>query len=131
MDVQEFLGVGTLVDVSDFSPPAAPPPGETDNPQQQQQRLVRNPLAWIQPVATIVKHYKPEWEDRTRHLYLLNVNYAGNEMHESSIRVLIRDTEESSSPESINLKEISSSRLQCYVHYGLYCWNGDPESVGG
>jgi len=115
-DIEEFLGVDVLLDASTFTPP----PEFACSPLAP---LVRNPLAWIQPVATIVKHYKHEWENQSQDLYLLNVNYAGNEMHEPSIRVLIRDEE---SPESIDLQEEPPSpRLQCYVHIGLYCPKGE------
>ena len=30
-------------------------------------------------------------EEDTRNLFILNINFAGNEMHESAVRVILRD----------------------------------------
>ena len=90
-------------------------------------QLVLNPLAWIRPLKDVTEYYAED--DRVgqhKHLYLLNVNYAGNEMHESSVRCIIRDEEDPLRLRQIQ-DDVESSkdltmREQCYLFHGLYIW---------
>jgi hypothetical protein len=53
-------------------------------------RLVKNPLALLMDEEQVVRHYQPSDSARPVHTYILNVNYAGNEAHESHLRVRLQ-----------------------------------------
>ena len=54
-------------------------------------RLGRNPLALLIDEKDIVRHYQKNGNGSNGiHVYVLNVNYAGNEAHESFLRVRIQ-----------------------------------------
>eukprot|EP00978_Attheya_sp_CCMP212_P022237 scaffold66082_cov56-Attheya_sp.AAC.1 len=60
--------------------------------------LRKNPLATLMKMSEIVgyygrKHSKSADDDNSQ-VYVLNINFAGNEMQESAIRVLLRETGE-------------------------------------
>jgi hypothetical protein len=60
--------------------------------------LRKNPLASVMKMSEIVgyygrKHSKSADDDNSQ-VYVLNVNFAGNEMQESAVRVLLRETGE-------------------------------------
>jgi hypothetical protein len=60
--------------------------------------LRKNPLATLMKMSEIVRYYgrkhSKSADDDNSQVYVLNVNFAGNEMQESAIRVLLRETGE-------------------------------------
>jgi hypothetical protein len=67
--------------------------GDVDLPEL---RFVRNPLASLLKLADITSFYKDattgdKHSSRDDATYVLNVNFAGNEMHESAVRILLQD----------------------------------------
>ena len=60
--------------------------------------LRKNPLATLMKMSNIVGYYGKRLSRPANHgqsqLFVLNVNFAGNEMHESAVRVLLRETGE-------------------------------------
>ena len=58
-------------------------------------RFVRNPLATLLRMTDITTYYS-EGKERDDNLYVLNVNYAGNEVMESSVKTILRAGDEDS-----------------------------------
>ena len=110
---QEVLGAD-VVDVASFEPPSCWKPS-MPGPNY---HLALNPLGWVRPVKDVTKFYHVEQQFHQEHLYVVNVNYAGNEMHESAVRLVVRD--------EANPREISEGpvgpREECYLYHGFYCW---------
>jgi hypothetical protein len=52
--------------------------------------FVKNPLATLLRMKDITKFYSDKEEESNRNLYVLNVNYAGNEVMESSVRTILK-----------------------------------------
>jgi hypothetical protein len=57
------------------------------------QRLARNPLALMLNEQELLRHYKPKNGSTDGQIYILNVNYAGNEGQESHVRVRLQADE--------------------------------------
>jgi uncharacterized cupin superfamily protein len=57
-------------------------------------KIVKNPLAALHTSEEITSFYEDTEEGDIDKAYVLNVNYAGNEMHNSVVRVVFRDTDE-------------------------------------
>lgn len=57
-------------------------------------KITKNPLAALHRLEEITSFYKPEAGKETDNTFVLNINYAGNEMHHSVVRVLFRDSDE-------------------------------------
>ena len=120
--IEERFGA-RVVDVSTFAPPSgwgsAPPKNA---------RILLNPLASVQSLDSITKFYNPDQEHKD--LYLLNINYGGNELHESSVRIIVRDK---LSPLNLGLDnnnnkshgDDNEDRLRFYLFHGLYVWSND------
>lgn len=109
---QQVLGA-QVIDVANFVCPSgwtssAPSPSSDYH-------LALNPLGWVRPVDDITSFYQPN--ERHPYLYAININYAGNELHESAVRLVVRDEEH---PAEIH--EEISSREECYLYHGFYCW---------
>jgi len=54
----------------------------------------RNPLASLMRMTDVKSFFEDKQhhsEEDTRNLFILNINFAGNEMHESAVRVILRD----------------------------------------
>ncbi|MGK3733386.1 MAG: hypothetical protein ACI90V_000222 [Bacillariaceae sp.] len=53
----------------------------------------RNPLASLMRMSDVKSFYESEQDqsDDTKNLFILNTNFAGNDMHESAVRVILRD----------------------------------------
>ena len=61
-------------------------------------RLVKNPIAVLLPESDISRFYSGQdsyVRRRPPYIYALHVNYAGNEMHESHVRVRIQSQNDS------------------------------------
>ena len=119
----------------------------------QSHRLVRNPLALLLRESEIFQFYKKdptsdESEAESREIFVLNVNYAGTESHESLIRARILDTGnflrqvyESSKTCHSDLRlpdletwigiELERTMLGCLVYHGFLVWvpRGDNAPV--
>jgi hypothetical protein len=77
--------------------------------------LALNPLGWVRRVDDITSFYQPN--ERHPDLYIININYAGNELHESAVRLVVRDEEHPA-----KMHEEVSPREECYLYHGfLYC----------
>jgi hypothetical protein len=105
------LGTG-VIDVASFDPPddwICNSPGLDFS-------LVVNPLGWVRPVQDVVHYYNPG--KNYPNLYVININFAGNEIHESAVRLVVRDER--------NPKLVSDNtfgpREKCYLFHGFYCW---------
>ena len=87
---------------------------------------IRNPLAHLVSMDQVTKYYNPKSDTTDSDNYwLLNVNYAGNEMHESSIRVILKKN--GTNPLNVmDEKEHESfpTIMNCYLYYGLYTPTG-------
>ena len=103
----------TVVDVTSFEPPsdwsaAAPGPNY---------HLALNPLGWVRPVDHITAFHQGHPECHPN-LYVININYAGNEMLESAVRLVVRDEEH---PKILH-HDVVGPREVCYLYHGFYCW---------
>ena len=125
---------GIIVDMGDFK---GPPGWKCSRPPKA--KLVKNPLASLMAMSDITGHSSNsdnENEVATKQ-YVLNVNYAGNEMMESHIRVIL----ESSNPELIDFmkwllsfeaegrdpcedRRITERIPPCLFYYGYFSWSG-------
>jgi hypothetical protein len=54
--------------------------------------LQPNPLSTLHRMDEITAFYKKGNQSREENIFVLNVNYAGNEMHQSAVRVVFRDS---------------------------------------
>lgn len=138
---------GIIVDVDGFVGPPAwsswrKPPGG---------RLVRNPLASLIPMGDIsrplLRGGRRDGDDdgdnedggqpSSAEMYVLNVNYGGNEMYDSNLRVILETSDERTKAfvgECIDLDTAGSrgdwSRLEarsesipaCLFYYGYFSW---------
>jgi hypothetical protein len=78
-----------IIDFLKFEPPA-----RKTLPTKGCYVLERNPLASFIPEKNITEFYDGgNLDDTQDEIFVLNVNYAGNESHESSVRVRIKDHE--------------------------------------
>eukprot|EP00934_Nitzschia_sp_Nitz4_P007713 Nitzschia sp. Nitz4//scaffold11_size288233//130335//132095//NITZ4_000771-RA/size288233-processed-gene-0.163-mRNA-1//1//CDS//3329534065//7703//frame0 len=77
-----------IVDPSDFD--GYPLEWELELPEGKEITLVRNPLAVLHQMKEIKSFYRGDNEEESdgAAVFVLNVSYAGNEMHESAIRVV-------------------------------------------
>jgi hypothetical protein len=109
----EILGC-SVIDVSSFeteSTRTRPGPNKV---------LALNPLAWVRPVKDVTNYYSLN-QEQNRKLYLICINYAGNESLESVVRFVVRDDKNPANITS-NGEQDFGSREACYLHYGLYLW---------
>jgi len=134
----------SVIDMDSFEAPICGSFGmskEDYHKQFETHRLMRNPLASLILKGEITRFYKKDDEsddESDRATYVLNVNYAGNEGHESSVRVKIRSdsdllrrlyegkfAEEEMNGFRLNeaLKSPTDMRvLDCLVYYGFFVW---------
>jgi len=113
-----------VVDVNDFETderPAHNCPG----------KLVVNSLSSLMRMSDITSFYSgSEIENEMTPLYVLNINYAGNEMHESTVRVVFADSngnlermidgkprEEIACPAGVK-----EPWQECLLYYGFFVW---------
>ena len=87
---------GGIIDACDFQCPPGYVLTEVEITRQDHKKIVRNPLASLIRMDDVNRYYatlagKEEENDKDEHLFVLNVNYAGVESHESSVRVVLRD----------------------------------------
>jgi len=106
-------------------------------------KLVKNPLATLMQMKDITAYYEDtEQEEKERAddgLYVLNINYAGNEVHESIIRTVIKagnaktceilsaccKSEKRGNDPAEVVQQLISGREQtapipCLLHYGYF-----------
>ncbi len=111
-----------MVDVGSFAVP------KSWRASKRNVRVEKNPLALLTKMQDIQRFYKEDSVDAYDGLFVLNVNYAGNEMHESSLRVILRDDPETNildyySKESnhsfVSFQKSAPSNIACLVYYGL------------
>lgn len=124
--------------------------------QLQRYRVVRNPLATLLRATEIYRFYKTPCDDEDEEcdgeMMVLNVNYAGNEIHESVVRKRIKErgmllshvysksknaANNTEGPNADDLlpplddwvaSEIDRSMLGCLVYYGYLLWvERDPD----
>lgn len=94
-------------------------------------KIVRNPLATLIPMTDIIgfRHNGDERYTRVEtRQYVLNVNYAGNEMMESHVRVIF-ETSNAESTKNMELYCASGSADKddgdiplCLFYYGYFLW---------
>jgi hypothetical protein len=104
----------TVVDVTNFEVPTADWSAAAPGPNY---HLALNPLGWVRPVDHITAFHHGHAE-RHPNLYVININYAGNEMLESAVRLVVRDEEH---PKNIH-HGVVGPREECYLYHGFYCW---------
>ena len=96
-----------IVDLSDPPPENAefdPSPSALQN-KFKTHKLSRNPLALLLNENDVIRHYKTSnGNSEKENLYILNVNYAGNEAHESYLRIRLKYNEN-------NLDKMASETL--------------------
>ena len=111
-----------VVDVSSFEPPQDWIVGRWDPDTP----YIRNPLAHLVSMNQVTQYYNLNSESTVSDNYwLLNVNYAGNEVHESSIRVIIKTN--GTNPLNVMQEkeyETFSTKMNCYLYHGLYIPTG-------
>ena len=80
-----------IVDIEGFEMPK----GFTSLVSPSHKHWKRNPLASLMRMSDVKSFFRNDSpcydEMKNNNLYILNVNFAGNEMHESAIRVVLRD----------------------------------------
>lgn len=94
-------------------------------------KLSRNPLAALHKFTETTSFYDINNDrDDGEDTFILNVNYAGNEMHQSAVRVVFRDSdgfaqslydcerENSDATKSIKISEKNESHLKFLVFHG-------------
>lgn len=91
-------------------------------------RLVRNPLALLIDEKDVLKHYQTKNGSASDgRVYILNVNYAGNETHESHLRIRIHFEGaklDKMSPDTLTTKylETKPSILAWLLYLGYLVW---------
>lgn len=103
-----------VIDVSSFECPS----GWSSTSPGSGYALALNPLGWVRPVDEITSFYQPD--ERHPDLYVININYAGNELHESSVRLVVRDEQHPT-----KIRDELGPREECYLYHGFYCWRKD------
>jgi Cupin superfamily protein len=101
-----------VIDVSSFDPPNE---WKCDSPGPNKS-LALNPLGWVRPLQDVVHHYDPG--KNYPNLYVININFAGNDMHESAVRLVVHDE---TNPKDI-CHNTFGAREKCYLFHGYYCW---------
>jgi hypothetical protein len=84
------------------------------------QRLTRNPLALMLNEQELLRHYKPTNGSTDGQVYILNVNYAGNEGHQSHFRVRLQSDE--AKLDRLSVDEIKPTVLAWLVYFGYFVW---------
>jgi hypothetical protein len=85
--------------------------------------LKRNSLAHLVPLQDLTNFYHPRFSASVRGYWMLNINYGGNEMHESMIRVILKDDGDPRLLDGTTLEATGDdfpSRIKCFLFYGLY-----------
>jgi hypothetical protein len=92
-------------------------------------RLIKNPLASLIAMNEIALHVPSSENENTESIakqYILNVNYAGNEMFESHIRCVLVTSEYSDlMDEYVDHPIVSADDItppDCLFYYGLFSW---------
>jgi len=85
---------------------------------------IRNPLAHVVSIDQVRNYYSPNNETYDKY-WLLNINYAGNEMQESAVRVILKDDknplELMSTADNDKRRQPSfRTKIECFLYYGLY-----------
>ncbi len=78
-----------IIDVEEFE---MPEDFQSNSPPK---RWKRNPLASLMKMSDVKSYFgnnTPFNFEAQKNLYVLNLNFAGNEMHESTVRVILRDS---------------------------------------
>jgi len=122
---------GIIVSIDDFEGPP-----EWIHSRPPYAKLVKNPLASLIAMSEITRAIgqKPQECDKQKEVtkqYVLNVNFAGNEMMESHVRVIL----ETSNPSTIDQMDrylnceaqgLDSGQAMtplCLFYYGYFSWN--------
>lgn len=126
------------VDICDFESPEG---WSADPPLGGNYHIVKNPLASLTKMNDITQFYTKQGEtneidnnqDNDNNLYVLNVNFAGNEMHESTVRVIFKDSSDDKILDHWLLLDPQSSQLSlmpkkddiphCLLFYGYLQWS--------
>ena len=97
-------------------------------------KLEKNPLALIMKMTDITSFDSTNnRDDNNENQYIMNLSYVGNEQHESSVRVLLRDDTgileslcklEQSKADQISYEDVLSIEcpLDALFHYGYFIW---------
>ena len=106
-------------------------------------KLVKNPLASLMLMKDITSYYADsEKEDESNmqrgdeRLYVLNINFAGNEVHESSVRTIVKagsmtsdeilskccSCEKSGKDPAELVQKLTSKPIPCLLYYGYFIW---------
>lgn len=122
-----------IVDIHEFDAPV---------PQRQLHstsgKMTFNSLASLMKMSDIVSFYNDDKEsDEASSLYVLNINYAGNEMHESVIRVVLKDTTgqldnfvDGTSRDDITCpRGVQEAWQECLLYYGFLVWISNDVST--
>lgn len=88
-DMEEKFSVDNddenVIDMEEFEMPE----GFQSNSEK---RWKRNPLASLMKISDVQSYFGNKDYEVKKNLYILNLNFAGNEMHESTVRVLLKDS---------------------------------------
>ena len=68
----------------------------------------------------LLRHYKPTNGSTDGQVYILNVNYAGNEGHQSHFRVRLQSDE--AKLDRLSVDEIKPTVLAWLVYFGYFVW---------
>jgi hypothetical protein len=108
-DTEKDESDGQLVNLHD-DPPHTPhfdPSKSMLMEKMKTHRLVLNPLALLLNEKEVTQHYKTNGDTNNHNdFYILNVNYAGNEAHESHLRVRLQSNQ-------TDLDKLSAGSLAC------------------
>jgi hypothetical protein len=91
-------------------------------------RLVKNPLALLMAKEEVTTHISGGTNgstDSSKKEYILNVNYGGNEMFESHIRVTFITQQYINLMDELTQDNINTGGQippDCLFYYGLFCW---------
>jgi hypothetical protein len=119
-----------VVDVNSFVVPENWSPSLDGNGQ-----LIVNKLASLVRMSDVTSFYSGEDNAKnTSSLYVLNINYGGNEMHESTVRVVLEDSQGNleplvdGQPVGMVYCEFEADNdlacwQKCLLYYGFFVWN--------
>ena len=104
----------------------------TEGPKRKRS-FYRNPLATLHRLSEMESFYSSEnmknrkqKQQEYADTFVLNVNYAGNEMHESTVRILVRCDDESS-PDAILLQRIQDLGPSESLEWSISSENSDAD----
>ena len=119
-----------IVNLDDEPPENAEfdPSQSTIQKKHKTHKLARNPLALLIDEKDVVRYYQTNRkESKNDHIYILNVNYAGNEAHESFLRLRIQSTEgklDRMSPNDLEEKYLEKKPfvIAWFLYLGYLVW---------